>query len=63
MKKSLESKNCMGVVAYVVKSKVHRKKIERMDARFKNDQQELQTILQSEILYVRSFSRLCIIHC
>ncbi|KAF5550918.1 hypothetical protein FNAPI_7593 [Fusarium napiforme] len=50
VKKSLESKNCMGVVAHVVKSKVHRKKIERMDARFKSDQQELQTILQSEIL-------------
>ncbi|PNP74555.1 hypothetical protein FNYG_12178 [Fusarium nygamai] len=50
VKKSLESKNCMGVVAYVVKSKVHRKTIERMDARFNNDQQELQTILQYEIL-------------
>ncbi|KAI1021112.1 hypothetical protein LB503_010006 [Fusarium chuoi] len=45
-----ESNNCMGAVRYVVKSKLHRKKIERIEARFKNDQQELQIILQSEIL-------------
>ncbi|KAG5751003.1 hypothetical protein H9Q70_006326 [Fusarium xylarioides] len=50
VRKRPESNNCMGAVAYVVKSKVHRKKIERMDARFKNNQQELQIILQSEIL-------------
>ncbi|KAF5569452.1 hypothetical protein FPHYL_1980 [Fusarium phyllophilum] len=50
VRKRPESNNCVGAVAYVVKSKVHRKKIERMDARFKNDQQELQIILQSEIL-------------
>ncbi|EXA33169.1 hypothetical protein FOVG_15535 [Fusarium oxysporum f. sp. pisi HDV247] len=42
--------DCMGAVAYVVKSKLHRKKIERIEVSFKNDQQELQTILQSEIL-------------
>ncbi|KAK2124736.1 hypothetical protein NOF04DRAFT_1280339 [Fusarium oxysporum II5] len=42
--------DCMGAVAYVVKSKLHRKKIERIEAGSKNDQQELQTILQSEIL-------------
>ncbi|KAF5624504.1 hypothetical protein F52700_9673 [Fusarium sp. NRRL 52700] len=42
--------DCMGAVAYVIKSKVHRKKIEQMEARFKNDRQELQIILQSEIL-------------
>lgn len=58
VKKSLESKNCLGVVAYVVKPKVHRKKIERMDAWFKNDQQELQTILRSEILYAQRPLRL-----
>ncbi|KAF6514667.1 hypothetical protein HZS61_005801 [Fusarium oxysporum f. sp. conglutinans] len=45
-----KSNDCMGAVAYVVKSKLHRKKIERIEVRFKNDQQELQTILQSEIL-------------
>ncbi|KAI1023755.1 hypothetical protein LB504_005490 [Fusarium proliferatum] len=50
VRKEQKSNDCMAAVAYVVKSKVHRKKVERMDARFKNDQQELQTILQSEIL-------------
>ncbi|KAF5701809.1 hypothetical protein FGLOB1_9921 [Fusarium globosum] len=50
VRKKPKSNDCMAAVAYAVKSKVHRKKIERMDARFKNDQQELQTILQSEIL-------------
>ncbi|SCV47444.1 related to small s protein [Fusarium fujikuroi] len=45
-----ESNNCMGPVRYVVKSKLHRKKIEKIEARFKNNQQELQIILQSEIL-------------
>ncbi|KAF5586730.1 uncharacterized protein FSUBG_12021 [Fusarium subglutinans] len=50
VKKEQENYDCMGAVAYVIKSKVHRKKIERMEARFKNDQQELQIILQSDIL-------------
>ncbi|KAF4500743.1 small s [Fusarium agapanthi] len=50
VEKEQENYDCMGAVAYVIKSKVHRKKIERMEARFKNDQQELQIILQSEIL-------------
>ncbi|KAF5234721.1 hypothetical protein FANTH_12073 [Fusarium anthophilum] len=50
VKKEQENYDCMGAVAYVIKSKVHRKKIERLEARFKNDQQELQIILQSEIL-------------
>ncbi|KAF5648832.1 hypothetical protein F25303_4860 [Fusarium sp. NRRL 25303] len=50
VRKKQKSNDCMAAVAYVAKSKVHRKKIERMDARSKNDQQELQTILQSEIL-------------
>ncbi|KAF5546929.1 hypothetical protein FMEXI_5434 [Fusarium mexicanum] len=53
VEKEQENYDCMGAVVYVIKSKVHRKKIERMEARFKNDQQELQIILQSEILHVR----------
>ncbi|KAJ9416146.1 hypothetical protein FOXG_20104 [Fusarium oxysporum f. sp. lycopersici 4287] len=44
--------DCMGAVAYVVKSKLHRK-IERIEAGFKNGQQELQTILQSETLHAQ----------
>ncbi|EWZ32277.1 hypothetical protein BFJ66_g3350 [Fusarium oxysporum f. sp. cepae] len=44
--------DCMGAVAYVVKSKLHRK-IERIEAGFKNGQQELQAILQSEILHAQ----------
>ncbi|KAF5725091.1 hypothetical protein FMUND_185 [Fusarium mundagurra] len=50
VEKEQKDYNCMGAFTYVIKSKVHRKNIERMEARFKNDQQELQTILQSEIL-------------
>ncbi|KAF4958312.1 hypothetical protein FGADI_2478 [Fusarium gaditjirri] len=50
VKEKQESSDCMGAVAYVVRSKFYCKKIERMEARFKNDQQELQTILQFEIL-------------
>ncbi|KAF5670113.1 hypothetical protein FCIRC_9021 [Fusarium circinatum] len=50
VKKERENYDCMGAVAYMIKSKVHRKKIERMEAKFKNDQQELQIILQSDIL-------------
>lgn len=56
VRKKQKSNDCMAAIAYVVKSKVHRTKIARMNARFKNDQQELQTIMQSEILYVKWFS-------